>query len=59
MSRNGAAAILSAVGLVTMPVAAAAAQTHDDPPPRFTPGAAGLGDPYYPLDGNGGDDVLP
>jgi hypothetical protein len=25
--------------------------------PRFTPGAAGVGDPYYPLDGNGGYDV--
>ena len=25
--------------------------------PRFTPGAAGAGDPYYPLDGNGGYDV--
>src|SRR6478609_10861783 len=23
----------------------------------FSPGAAGLGDPYYPLDGNGGYDV--
>jgi len=25
--------------------------------PTFTPGAAGAGDPYYPLDGNGGYDV--
>ena len=25
--------------------------------PRFRPGAAGIGDPYYPLDGNGGYDV--
>ncbi len=24
---------------------------------RYTPGAPGLGDPYYPLDGNGGYDV--
>lgn len=26
-------------------------------PPRFTPGAAGIGDPYFPLEGNGGYDV--
>ena len=26
-------------------------------PPVFTPGAAGLGDEYFPLDGNGGYDV--
>ena len=25
--------------------------------PRFTPGAGGVGDPYYPRDGNGGYDV--
>jgi hypothetical protein len=25
--------------------------------PRYTPGAPGMGDPYYPLDGNGGYDV--
>jgi hypothetical protein len=25
--------------------------------PRFRPGAPGIGDPYYPLDGNGGYDV--
>ena len=25
--------------------------------PDFAPGAPGLGDPYYPLDGNGGYDV--
>ena len=26
-------------------------------PPAFTPGAPGVGDPYFPLDGNGGYDV--
>ena len=26
-------------------------------PPHFTPGAAGIGDPYFPGDGNGGYDV--
>ena len=25
--------------------------------PEFTPGAPGVGDPYFPLDGNGGYDV--
>ena len=25
--------------------------------PSFSPGAAGIGDPYFPLDGNGGYDV--
>ena len=25
--------------------------------PGGTPGAAGIGDPYFPLDGNGGYDV--
>ena len=24
---------------------------------KFSPGAAGIGDPYFPLDGNGGYDV--
>jgi Peptidase family M1 domain/Peptidase M1 N-terminal domain len=27
------------------------------PPGPFSPGASGIGDPYYPLDGNGGYDV--
>ena len=27
-------------------------------PPAFTPGAPGIGDPYYPLAGNGGYDAL-
>jgi hypothetical protein len=28
------------------------------PPTVYSPGAPGVGDPYYPLDGNGGYDVL-
>jgi aminopeptidase N len=50
---------LAAVGitsLVTVGVAAGPAAA-DDPPPGATPGAAGIGDPYFPLDGNGGYDV--
>lgn len=50
---------LAAVGitsLVTVGVAAGPAAATD-PPPDATPGAPGIGDPYYPLDGNGGYDV--
>jgi aminopeptidase N len=28
-----------------------------DPRPQFTPGATGIGDPYFPLEGNGGYDA--
>ena len=31
--------------------------TGSPAPPQFTPGASGLGDPYFPADGNGGYDV--
>ncbi|WP_218003767.1 M1 family metallopeptidase [Herbiconiux solani] len=31
--------------------------TETATPVDYTPGAAGIGDPYYPLDGNGGYDV--
>ena len=33
-----------------VPAASASAGTR----PHFIPGAAGIGDPYFPLDGNGG-----
>jgi Peptidase family M1 domain/Peptidase M1 N-terminal domain len=54
MVRKVACFVLVAVlALASLPGLAVAA-----PPPKpFTPGAAGLGDPYYPLDGNGGYDV--
>src|SRR3954470_14835224 len=49
-ARAGLAVVLSgALGLA--PFTAQASASH------FTPGAAGVGDPYFPLDGNGGDDV--
>ncbi|MBW9209868.1 M1 family metallopeptidase [Mumia sp. zg.B21] len=32
------------------------ASAHDRP--HFTPGAAGIGDPYFPTDGNGGYDAI-
>ena len=37
------------LGIAVGPVSAA--------PPTFRPGAPGIGDPYFPLDGNGGYDV--
>jgi aminopeptidase N len=43
-------AIVLAVALVAMAVPAAAGE-------RFRPGSAGLGDPFFPLAGNGGYDV--
>ncbi len=49
-TRFGLIALLSA-GLVMAPLAAVGA------PGSPRPGATGVGDPYYPLDGNGGYDV--
>jgi aminopeptidase N len=43
-----AAAVLASAGAVAAP---------DGPGPRFTAGADGVGDPYFPLAGNGGYDV--
>ena len=43
---------LSAAALLVAPAAA-----HAKPHGSFAPGAAGIGDPYFPLDGNGGYDV--
>ena len=43
-----------ALALVCMAVAPASASAAFGP---FTPGAPGLGDPYFPLDGNGGYDT--
>ena len=43
------AAVVLCIGVV--PVASAA------PPSQFPAGSSGLGDPYFPLDGNGGYDV--
>jgi peptidase M1-like protein/immune inhibitor InhA-like protein len=51
VSRFAVAAITVAYLLVAP--AGAAAKPHGN----FTPGAPGIGDPYFPLDGNGGYDV--
>src|SRR5512133_1150639 len=43
-----------AVVVVTTGLLGAPAQAHTGP---YTPGAPGIGDPYFPLAGNGGYDV--
>jgi len=47
-------ALLGAVLLVLLPDVARA---QEGAPPSFRQGAPGIGDPYFPLDGNGGYDV--
>ena len=53
MSRRFAVAAAVTFCMGVMPGAALAG----DPGQGFTPGAPGIGDPYFPLDGNGGYDV--
>jgi aminopeptidase N len=51
---------LAAVGMttaVTVAILSAPAAADDAPVDDAIPGAPGIGDPYYPLDGNGGYDV--
>jgi hypothetical protein len=43
------AAVLAFICLALLPATASAARG-----PSFTPGAPGIGDSYFPLDGNGG-----
>src|SRR5688572_1714177 len=45
--------VLAIVATVSLLVTAGVAQASGP----FRPGAPGIGDPYYPLDGNGGYDV--
>ena len=42
------------IGLLALPALASA---HSGGGADFSPGAAGAGDPYFPLDGNGGYDT--
>ena len=52
MSRKLATIVAAvAICLTAVPVASGA------PPSQFPAGSSGLGDPYFPLDGNGGYDV--
>lgn len=53
MSRRLAVALAVSLRLGLSPGVAAASDWW----PRSTPGAPGIGDPYFPLDGNGGYDV--
>src|SRR5215470_11896073 len=50
-----AALILSIAAVMVLPPATALAVSGGAV--QFTPGAPGIGDPYFPLDGNGGYDV--
>src|SRR3954453_21098866 len=45
------------VAVSTVLLALSVAVPASASPPAGTPGAPGIGDPYYPLDGNGGYDV--
>lgn len=47
----------AALALVPAVATAGPDQSSERGRPRFSPGAPGIGDPYYPLDGNGGYDV--
>ncbi len=55
--RGSALALVLALGLVSVPASGPAAGPADDPRPRAI-GTAGIGDPYWPWDGNRGIDVL-
>jgi aminopeptidase N len=52
---GGALAVVVGIGVVGLPGATAA--PGGQPGPRFTAGAAGAGDDYFPFAGNGGYDV--
>jgi hypothetical protein len=54
--RRGRIVVVGAATAVVLLLAIGSPATGGTREP-FTPGAAGLGDPYYPLDGNGGYDV--
>jgi hypothetical protein len=51
---RGARIGVAAAAVLLLVTGVAAAAGHND---RFTPGAAGAGDAYFPLDGNGGYDT--
>jgi aminopeptidase N len=51
---RGIVAVAAALGLALAGTGAATARVERTP----TPGAAGIGDPYFPADGNGGIDVV-
>ena len=52
--RSAITAVLASLVLLAVPATGAVAAPGGAPP---SPGAPGIGDPYFPLDGNGGYDV--
>lgn len=50
--------MLLAAAVVAAVVAGSTSATAAPPPPRFGAGSSGAGDPYFPLAGNGGIDVI-
>jgi aminopeptidase N len=52
-----AAAAVTAASLAAAPAASASASGHGHGHGPYTPGAPGINDPYFPLEGNGGYDV--
>ena len=57
MDRTRLPRVLSRLGAVVLAAAALAAPATAEAAVAFTPGSPGLGDPYFPLAGNGGYDV--
>ena len=57
MRHKVALAAAFSVCLAVLPAVAPAGAERGQAEPNFTPGAPGVGDPYFPLDGNGGYDV--
>ena len=49
--------LLTVSTVVVLGLSPGAASAGDDQPRQGSPGAPGIGDPYFPLDGNGGYDV--
>ncbi len=57
MRPKAAFAVSLSLCLTLAPGVGQAGSDHSGGGPKFLPGAAGVGDPYFPLDGNGGYDV--
>jgi aminopeptidase N len=55
---RSATAVLAVCGLVALAGGGATAAPGDPGAPRYTQGAVGVGDEYFPYSGNGGYDVL-
>lgn len=58
IGRASRALLALAAGTVLLAAGVSTAETAPRPAPEAPPGASGIGDPYFPLDGNGGIDVV-